>query len=303
MTALAKKRPLGRGLSSLLGDAPKLQEVVSTTPHSVKTLSIHDLKPGTYQTRETFDEEELNNLSRSIAENGILLPILVRKKDESYEIIAGERRWRAAKKADLKTVPVIIKELDDQKALEIGLIENVQRADLNPIEESIGYQRLIQEFAYTHEDIACSVGKSRSHITNILRLLELEAPIKSLISNKTLTFGHGKALLQMSKEQRLSLLDKIVEQKLSVRETEKLARELFQKNNHSMSDNIENRERTPTFRDPDIEIIEAQIEAVVGIPTKIKLRGNGGSVIIDFKNYEQLDILMNSLMTAKGFSQ
>lgn len=301
MTALAKKRPLGRGLSSLLGEAPKLQEVISTTPDSVKTLPIHDLKPGIYQTRETFDEEELNNLSRSIAENGILLPILVRKKDESYEIIAGERRWRAAKKADLQNVPVIIKELDDQKALEIGLIENVQRADLNPIEESVGYQRLIQEFSYTHEDIARSVGKSRSHITNILRLLELETPIKSLISNQTLTFGHGKALLQMSKEQRLSLLEKIVEQKLSVRETEKLARELFQKD-LPKGDN-ENRERAPTYRDPDIEIIEAQIEAVVGIPTKIKLRGNGGSVIIDFKNYEQLDILMNSLMTAKGFSQ
>lgn len=301
MTALAKKRPLGRGLSSLLGDAPKLQEVISTSPDSVLTLPIHALKPGIYQTRETFDEEELNNLSRSIAENGILLPILVRKKDEAYEIIAGERRWRAAKKAELQNVPVIIKELDDQKALEIGLIENVQRADLNPIEESIGYQRLIQEFAYTHEDIARSVGKSRSHITNILRLLELEAPIKSLISNQTLTFGHGKALLQMSKDQRLSLIDKIVEQKLSVRETEKLAREVFQKT-LPRGDN-ENRERTPTFRDPDIEIIEAQIEAVVGIPTKIKLRGNGGSVIIDFKNYEQLDILMNSLMTAKGFSQ
>jgi ParB family transcriptional regulator, chromosome partitioning protein len=212
---------LGKGLSALLGDAEDIYGSTSDVKLEEKELRISDLVPGKYQPRHNFKEEHLESLAESIKKNGILQPLLVRETEPNrYEIIAGERRFKAAKIAGLSTVPVVIKNFSDTQAIEVALIENLQREDLSPIEEAMGYERMMAEFNYTQEQVGKSVDKSRSHVANLLRLLNLPDVIKQMLENEDISMGHARALLTAEDPEELAKI--IMSKQLSVRQTEKL---------------------------------------------------------------------------------
>ena len=269
------KKGLGRGLSSLIGDND-----IKTTKNKISISSIIKNK---FQPRRNFEKEALEELTKSIKERGIIQPIIVRKsKQESgkFEIVAGERRWQAAQNAGLHEVPIVEMDIDDLKSLEFAIVENVQRSDLNPIEEAMGYQRLIDEFNYDQEKVSKFIGKSRSHITNCLRLLSLPNEVKKLIELKQLTQGHAKVLVGM--ENAFFLAKKIVDKKLSVRQAESLIRALkFQKNPKSKS------------VDPNITNLETNVEDRTGLKVKIfNKKNNSGNVVFEYKDIDQLNHLL-----------
>lgn len=219
---MQKKRGLGRGLSELLGDVTPSRE----KSQDVQTLPIEFLQRGKYQPRKDIDPEKLKELSDSILAQGIIQPIIVRKVEGGkYEIIAGERRWRAAQLAELQDVPVVVKDIDDRSVMAIALIENIQREDLSALEEAEALRRLQDEFELTHQQIAAAVGKSRTTVTNLLRLLELAAEVKTLLSKGLLEMGHARALLGLNEDRQIEIANKAVKQGLSVRMVEKLVRE------------------------------------------------------------------------------
>ena len=296
---------LGRGLSALMGDAnPAMGGGVnlsasSTTPPE---LPIVSLKPGRYQPRRQFKLEQLQELADSIAQNGIMQPILVRPLDGDdigyYEIVAGERRWRAAKIADLKTVPVIIRELTDKAALELALVENIQRADLSPIEEATGYQRLIEEFLYTQEELAEAVGKSRSHITNLLRLLNLPEEIKEMMDRGELTMGHARALLSV--DNPVEIAQDVVRKGLSVRQTEALTRRdpdkpVGRPRNSGSTNRTQAVFNDNSRKDPDIIALEDTLSENLGLKVSIRDQGTSGEILIQYTNLEQLDDILRRL--------
>ena len=266
------KKGLGRGLSSLIG------ETKSETQKN--QLSISDLIPNKYQPRKIFDENNLNDLTNSIKERGILQPIIVRKSNDDrskYEIIAGERRWLAAQRAGLHNVPVVITEADDLKSLEFAIVENVQRHDLNPLEEAQGYKRLIDEFSYDQDKVAKFIGKSRTYITNSLRLLTLPIEIIKLIETQKLTTGHAKILVGL--ENVIFVANKIIEKKLSVRQAENFVKIFKSKNNL----------RTNS-KDPNIKDLEKSIIEKIGLDVVIKNnKKNKGSVSFFYKDTDQLN--------------
>ncbi len=266
------KRGLGRGLSSLIGE-PKVEI-------QKNKLSISDLIPNRYQPRKNFDEEYLNELTNSIKERGILQPIIVRKSkgnDVKFEIIAGERRWLAAQKAGFHEVPVVITEADDLKSLEFAIVENVQRHDLSALEEAQGYQRLINEFSYDQEKVSKFVGKSRTHITNCLRLLTLPEEVIKLIENKKLTAGHAKILVGL--ENAKFVADKIIEKKLSVRQAENFVKIFKTKKQHKV-----------TLVDPNIKDFETNISSKIGLNVVImNKKNNKGKIIFEYKDIDQLN--------------
>lgn len=297
----AVHKGLGRGLGALLDDtaaaaiAPVAAPVQGAAAPAVKgetMLKLSQLHPSTVQPRRQFDETALQALSESIKSQGVLQPLLVRpgKMQEQYEIIGGERRWRAAKMAGLAEVPVIIRHLDDGKALEVALVENIQRADLNPLEEASGYQRLVAEFSYTHEDMARVTGKSRSHITNLLRLLALPEKIKECVTNGLLSMGHARALLSLSEDPELQLraANRVIKNQLSVRETEDLVRNLIRPGEAA-------RGRRPS--DPKISALEQLMQERVGLKVAIRQKDakGGGSVRIFFDNVDELSSLLKKL--------
>lgn len=297
----APVKGLGRGLGSLLDDtaaaAVAPQPAAGQPVQAVKaesTLPVASLIPSTVQPRRHFDDTMIEALSTSIKSQGVLQPLLVRpaKMQGQYEIIGGERRWRAAKMAGLKEVPVIIRELDDGRALEVALVENVQRADLNPLEEAAGYQRLVAEFNYTHEDMARVTGKSRSHITNLLRLLALPDKIKECVNNGLLSMGHARALLGLAEDPELQLraANRVIKNQLSVRETEDLVRNLVRPNQPA-------RGRRPA--DPKISALETLMQERVGLKVAIRQKDNkgGGSVRIFFDSVDELSSLLKKLST------
>lgn len=292
---------LGRGLGSLLDDtaaaaiAPAAAAgQPSSAPKPETTLPLTSLIPSSVQPRRQFDDNAIEALSISIKSQGVLQPLLVRpsKMQGQYEIIGGERRWRAAKLAGLTSVPVIIRELDDGRALEVALVENVQRADLNPLEEAAGYQRLVAEFNYTHEDMARVTGKSRSHITNLLRLLALPDKIKECVNNGLLSMGHARALLGLAEDPELQLraANRVIKNQLSVRETEDLVRNLVRPNQPA-------RGRRPA--DPKISALETLMQERVGLKVAIRQKDNkgGGSVRIFFDSVDELSALLKRLST------
>ena len=265
------KRGLGRGLSSLIGETK-----VETQKNK---LSIGDLIPNKFQPRKNFDEQSLSELTNSIRERGILQPIIVRRSSEDqskFEIIAGERRWLAAQKLGFHDVPVVITEADDLKSLEFAIIENVQRHDLNPLEEAQGYKRLIDEFSYDQEKVSKFIGKSRSYITNSLRLLSLPVEVIKLIETQKLTAGHGKILVGL--ENALFVANKIIEKNLSVREAENFVK-LFK------VDKIKSRKT----KDTNIMHLEMSIVNKVGLNVEIhNKKNNKGKIVFEYKNLDQL---------------
>tara|TARA_B100000780_G_scaffold54844_1_gene34337 strand:+ start:174 stop:1022 length:849 start_codon:yes stop_codon:yes gene_type:complete len=266
------KKGLGRGLSSLIGET-KLET-------NINKLSINELLSNKFQPRKIFDEDNLNDLTNSIKERGIIQPIIVRKSadhDSKYEIIAGERRWLAAQKAGLNEVPVVITEVDDLKSLEFAIVENVQRHDLNAIEEARGYQRLIEEFAYDQEKVAKFIGKSRSHVANFLRLLSLPEEVLKLIEDKKLSAGHAKILVGLKNIEFLA--KKIIEKNLSVRQAENLVK-IFK---------IKKQSTRPT-KDANLQSLESSISGKIGLNVLIKNRKkNEGSITIEYKDLDQLN--------------
>ena len=269
------KRGLGRGLSSLIGET----KIEKTT----NKLSIGDLYPNKFQPRKIFDEDSLNDLEKSIKERGIIQPIIVRKSDENskFEIIAGERRWLAAQKAGLHEVPVVVTEADDLKSLEFAIVENVQRNDLNPLEEAQGYQRLINDFSYDLEKVSKFIGKSRSYITNCLRILTLPSDVLNLIENKKLSAGHAKILVGL--ENASFVAKKIIEKKLSVRQSENFVK-IFKKKKGSYFKSA----------DPNIQNLEKLISEKIGLNVLIKNnKKNKGTITFVYHDIEQLNKIID----------
>ena len=276
MINFKNKKGLGRGLSSLIGEG----KVSSNTK-----ASLSDLTRNKYQPRKKFDETSLNELSESIKSRGIIQPIIVRDSNgnSKYEIIAGERRWLAAQKAGLHEVPIVVIEADDKKALEFGIVENVQRHDLNAIEEAEGYKRLIDEFSYDQEQVAKFIGKSRSHITNSLRLLSLPDEVIEFVKENKISPGHAKILVGLENCQLIS--KKIISKKLSVRQTESLVRAYKTPSKKLMKN-----------KDPNIRILEQNLMEKIGMNVEIKnKKNNKGSIIFNYKELDQLNRIIESV--------
>ena len=270
------KKGLGRGLSSLIGDLPSNKKTSNK-------VSIANLKPNRNQPRKKFDENSLVELSQSIKEKGIIQPIIVRPVDQTkYEIIAGERRWLAGQKAGLHEVPVVVVDADDLKSLEFAIIENVQRHDLNAIEEAQSYKKLIDEFGYDQDKVSKFIGKSRAYITNSIRLLSLSDDVLNLIRANKLTPGHAKILVGI--ENSTHIAKKIVDKKLSVRQAENLVRLLKSNKKNNLSKLI----------DPNIRNLENSITEKIGLNVKIKNnKKNYGSITFDFKSLDQLNKIID----------
>lgn len=278
-----KRRQLGRGLSALFGDENADYAELDRVRVS-KPVPIEFLQPGRFQPRRHFDEAEIEGLVESIRANGILQPILVRRLPESpdkFEIVAGERRWRAAQKAALHEVPVIVKDLADGDALEIALVENLQRQDLGPLEEADAYRRLMDEFENTQEDLARALGKSRSHIANTIRLLDLPESVKKLVEDGKLSAGHARALLGAKDPEKLA--HHIVARNLNVRQAETLAR------------GDKEPKRVRTGKDADTKALESEVSKQLGLKVTINHRGAGGVVMIGYHTLDQLDELLRRL--------
>ena len=271
------KKGLGRGLSSLIGE--------TTVEKKTNKLLLSDIVPNKYQPRKNFEEENLEDLTNSIKERGVIQPIIVRvssSENSKYEIIAGERRWLAARKAGLHDIPVVITDADDLKSLEFAIVENVQRHDLNPLEEAQGYKKLIDEFGYDQEKVSKFIGKSRSYITNTLRLLNLPQEVLDLLEKKKITSGHAKILVGLDNAEFIA--NKIVNKKLSVRQTENFVK-LIKKNKNPASKN---------FRDSNILDLENQLRDKIGINVHVKnKKNNSGLIIFDYKSLDQLNKIID----------
>ena len=293
-----RKKSLGRGLSSFL-DVDGFDDIVETKKDEDKGksssnissyLPIEQLVPNLNQPRKHFSTDELNSLASSIEDTGIIQPILVRKNKDVYEIVAGERRWRAAQIAKIHEVPVLIKELTDEEVVKISIIENIQRVDLNPIEEANSYKQLIQNFGYTQDKVSASLGRSRSYIANSLRLLSLPESIIMFLKEGKLTSGHARALVGVKNSEFLAR--KIIEESLSVRDIENIV-----KKGISRSDNII-KKGTSLKKDVDTLNLEQDLKLALGLKTTIDHNENsgGGRIVIKYKDLEQLDIFCSKIM-------
>jgi ParB family chromosome partitioning protein len=279
---MAKVKGLGRGLDALLGDddAPAAQD------GSLRDLAIDELQPGKYQPRSHMEQETLAELAESIKSQGVMQPILARPLGAGrYEIIAGERRWRAARMAGLTTVPALVKDIPDQQALAASLIENIQREDLNPLEEAVGIQRLVHEFGLTHQIVAQTLGRSRTAVTNLLRLLELAPPVRELLAQGRLDMGHARALLALPVTRQIDLAREAVQQDLSVREVERRVAALL---------------KSPQAKRPrsdrDVARLEEEWSERLGTTVQIKTRGKrGGRLCVTYRTLDELDRLLSKL--------
>ena len=270
------KKGLGRGLSSLIGE--------TKVENKTNNLNLSEIIPNKYQPRKNFDEENLNDLANSIKERGVIQPIIVRKsntEDSKYEIIAGERRWLAAQRVGLNEIPAVVTDADDLKSLEFAIVENVQRHDLNPLEEAQGYKRLIDEFAYDQDKVSKFIGKSRSYISNSLRLLNLPKEVLSYVEQKKISAGHAKILVGL--ENALFLANKFIEKKLSVRQAENLVK-VLKKSKKNSSKKI----------DPNILELENSISDKIGLNVSIKnSKNNKGVISFYYKELEQLNKIID----------
>jgi len=289
-----KKRKLGKGLSALFGGDEK-DYGEPDRAHLTKTVPIEFVYPGKFQPRRMFGEAEIEGLVESVRKRGILQPILVRRHPDrptAYEIIAGERRWRAAQKAELHEISVIIKDLSDGEALEIALVENLQRQDLNPLEEAEGYQRLIDEFSNTQENLAKTVGRSRSHVANMLRLLGLPDSVKELVDQGALSAGHARALAGAEKSEALA--KQVVKKGLNVRQTEALVRAGSKRTRPKKEKSEE------IGKDSDTLALEREMTALLGLAVSIDYRDDkGGRLVVHYQSLEQLEDILELLLAIK----
>jgi ParB family chromosome partitioning protein len=288
----AKKRGLGRGLDALLTPkAPPItaeeveHDIENIADGSLRIIAVNNLVPGKYQPRKDMSETALEELSNSIKSQGIIQPIVVRKIDEkSFEIIAGERRWRAAKLAELKEMPCLIKDVPDESAVAIALIENIQREDLNAMEEAVALHRLMTEFDLTHQAVADAVGKSRTTVSNLLRLNALNDEVKTLLERGDIEMGHARALLALEGEAQANMARIVADKELSVRETEALVKKSFEPQ----------KERVKANKTPDVELLEQQLSENLKAPIVIKHNAKGkGKLTISYKNLAQLDKIVD----------
>ena len=289
--AKAKKSGLGKGLDSLIPDSLGIEHSAEVK-HEPIMIKIIEIEPNKSQPRREFDEEELEKLADSITQHGIIQPILVQKRDDYYEIIAGERRWRAAKKIGLKEVPALVREYSEQELYEIALIENLQRKDLNPIEEAQAYKHLIDEYNLTQEEVAKRVSKSRANITNMLRLLKLSDEVQELVSGGKISYGHARALLGISdKKTQADLAKRIVDKQLSVRETEQLAKKVVDEKKKNKPK--KKAEKSFVYRD-----IEEKITERMGTKVVINEKEPGkGKLEIEYYSAEELERIYDLLMS------
>lgn len=286
-----KRGGLGKGLDSLIPDTGKVAEKktrVVEKPVEMK-LKINEVEPNRNQPRKNFDEEALRELAESIRQVGVLQPLIVQKRDDYYEIVAGERRWRAAKLAGLKEVPVIIREMTDQQIMEVSLIENIQRENLNPIEEAMAFQRLLTEFHLKQEDVAERVSKSRTAVTNSMRLLKLDGRVQQMVVDQELTTGHARALLAIEdKDLQFELAERVCREKLSVRDVEKLVKNIGKKKPVKKPKEKEDPQQAAVYED-----LEEKMKAALGTKVSINRRDSQkGRIEIEYYSMEELERLM-----------
>ncbi|MCI9229312.1 MAG: ParB/RepB/Spo0J family partition protein [Dorea sp.] len=298
-----KKKGLGKGLDSLIPDnrgaktaepeLPSEKEPADELKSGEQMMKINMVEPNRNQPRKNFDEDALLELADSIKQFGILQPLLVRKRKDYYEIIAGERRWRAAKMAGIKEVPVIIKEYSEQEIIEIGLIENIQRENLNPIEEAMAFKRLLEEFNLKQDEVAERVSKSRTAVTNSMRLLRLDGRVQQMIIDDMITTGHARALLAIDdKEQQYTLANKIFDEKLSVRETEKLIKDIKNPKKPKEKKVIEN---AFIYKD-----IENKMKEIIGTKVSVASKGNGkGKIEIEYYSDKELERVFEMILSIR----
>ena len=283
-----QKRRLGRGLAALIGDDTSEESVVQDI-RSLRHVPVELLHPNPNNPRKHFAEEDLESLAKSLRDKGLLQPLVVRPRaDGSFEIVAGERRWRASQRAGIHDVPVLIRELDDKETLEIALIENIQRSDLNALEEARAYRQLLEQYAYTQQQLADAIGKSRSHIANTMRLMSLPEAIQKQIEDGSLTAGHARSLI--ATESPTDLADKIIALNLTVRQAEDLARGQPPKAGKPAK----------AEKDADTRALEKNLSEALGLGVAIKHTGAGGAVNIHYKNLDQLDEIVRRLTGAAG---
>ena len=287
-----QKNRLGRGLAAIINEPAK--NTAALPPEGTQRMvPIADLKRSAFNPRKEFRDEELNELAESIRTKGVVQPIIARPIAGGFEIVAGERRWRAAQKAGLHTVPVIARELSDKEVLELAIIENVQRADLNAIEEATGYRELIDRFGYSQEQLSEIIGKSRSHVANTLRLLKLPAGVQTMVQAGELTAGHARALI--NRDDAETIARRIVDEDLNVREVEALVQGEIEVGGGSGA------ARRPKEKDADTRAFEKELSSVLGLRVEVKRgAGDSGHLLIKYANYEQLDYIRVRLVNGSG---
>lgn len=290
------KKGLGRGLDALLGES-KAEDIVAprvevNSESLVRKLRIMDIEPNRDQPRRDFDDDSLNELAESIRESGVITPIIVKKADNGfYTIVAGERRWRASKKAGLKEIPAVVRTLTELETQQIALIENLQRQDLNSVEEALGYKRLMDEFSLTQEEVAKKVGKSRSSVANLLRILSLDSEVLKSLKDGEISFGHAKVILGCDKTRQREIAQRIIKEDLSVRATEEIIKEKPIKKKSSKKVNLS---VELAFKE-----VEKSVSSSLGANVKIKDKGNKGTVQIEYYSSEELERIVKILSNAK----
>lgn len=292
---------LGRGLNSLFGEIQREEPIVTGEPaesdggatatviDGLRSIAVSDIRPNPDQPRQHFDSDALDELASSMRQRGVIQPIVVRPHGKNFQIVAGERRWRAAQRARLHQIPAVVRNLNDEETLEIAIVENVQRKDLNVIEEAEAYARLSEDFGHSQSRLAEIVGKSRSHIANLMRLLELPASVKALVVDEKLTMGHARALINAPNAEELA--PQIVQKGLSVRDVERLVRK-------SLASKKPPSARKPgslSEADADIQALESHLGDLLGLNVKIKPDGQGGTMAIEYANLDQLDLICQRL--------
>jgi ParB family transcriptional regulator, chromosome partitioning protein len=285
-------KSLGRGLAALIGEVGEEIGTVERSRTGQKKVPVEFLRPNPRNPRKAFEDAELQELTQSIKDRGIIQPIVARplpNTPDSFEIVAGERRWRAAQKAGLHEVPVVVVNIDDKTSLEYAILENVQRADLNPIEEAEGYERLMKEFSYTQENLSKIIGKSRSHIANMMRLTDLPDPVRKLLVERKITAGHGRALLAVRNP--LDVAKRVLNDGLSVRQVEEIAQ--ADQAEPATSEAKPSKAKAP--KDPDTRALEKALQDVLGLAVSIDHKGQGGELRIKYKTLDQLDGLCRRL--------
>ncbi len=293
MTAARKKKPLGRNLGALLGKsrADSARSSAAEEPSRLQDLPLDAIQPGRYQPRSAMDPDRLEELAESIRIQGLVQPVVVRPlaREGTYELIAGERRWRASRMAGKETVPAIIREVPDEASLALALIENIQRENLNPLEEATALKRLIDEFELTHSQAAENVGRSRAGVSNLLRLLELAPAVRALVDERKLDMGHARALLTLDQVDQVRAARQVVDQELSVRQTEALVRRIREGQPRS-------KKKKAAARDPDIERLEQELSESLCAPVTVKHLASGkGQLAIRYTSLEELDGLLDRL--------